>query len=269
MITEQLGRSLRSFQEIHPSGIFTLNETCLIGVSMLRAIQEFHDHGYVHRDIKPANFVFRSQRDHTVALIDFGLAQRWRDSHGDPIPPRPQVGFRGTSRYASLNSHAGSDLGRRDDLWSLFFLLVEFAAPPLPWKSQRDKQAVAQLKRVNLNRLCTGLPQQFQEFLSHLSGLQFEDAPDYDHIAALLGSVSETADADEEWGACTSETYGSMALIVAPSAGSVMGSSSEAEGSWAAGPGACQTAAKEEGPPVLEEGPPGEAAQKNGCCLVM
>jgi tau tubulin kinase len=268
MVTEHLGRSLRSFQENHPSSILTLSETCLVGLAMLRAIQEFHDRGFVHRDIKPANFVFRNQRDHTVCLIDFGLAQRWRDAGGAPIPPRENVGFRGTARYASLNSHAGCDLGRRDDLWSLFFLLIEFAAPPLPWKSQRDKQAVAQLKRVNLGRLCRGLHEQFQDFLAHISALQFGDAPDYEMLAGLLATVAEGADANEEWGACTSETYGSMALIVAPSGGSVMGSSSEVEGSWVMAARPSGSAA----PLEAEEQKGVEAApQKSGggCCLLL
>jgi serine/threonine protein kinase len=42
-VIEQLGLNLRSFQDNHASGIFTIAETCLIGLSMLRSIQEFHD----------------------------------------------------------------------------------------------------------------------------------------------------------------------------------------------------------------------------------
>jgi tau tubulin kinase len=269
-VLEQLGLSLRAFQENHPSGILSHTETCLVGVAMLRAIQDFHERGFVHRDIKPANFVFRDQREHKICLIDFGLAQRWRSADGEPIPPRPNVGFRGTARYASLNSHAGNDLGRRDDLWSLFFLLIEFAAPPLQWRSQRDKQAVAQLKRVNLNRMCTGLPEQFSQFLAHLMALQFEDQPDYDMLAGLLASVCEGGDGDADWGACMSETYGSMALIVAPNSGSVIGSSSEVEGSWAAmAPRAQEAKADDTG---STDGKQTEASAKEkggGCCLLM
>jgi tau tubulin kinase len=268
-VLERLGLSLRSFQENHPSGILSHGEACLVGLAMLRAIQDFHERGFVHRDIKPANFVFRDQREHKVCLIDFGLAQRWRDADGQPIPPRPNVGFRGTARYASINSHAGHDLGRRDDLWSLFFLLIEFAAPPLQWRSQRDKQAVAQLKRVNLNRMCTGLPEQFSQFLAHLMTLQFEDTPDYELLAGLLSSVSEGGDGESEWGACMSETYGSMALIVAPNSGSVIGSSSEVEGSWVA------MAPRAPAAPVDDPGPAdanlAEAAPEKGggCCLLV
>jgi hypothetical protein len=61
---------------------------------------------------------------------------------------------------------------------------------------QKDKQALARLKRVNLNRISPGLSGQFLEFLAHLIGLQLEDAPDYEILAGLLSSVSECTDAD-------------------------------------------------------------------------
>jgi tau tubulin kinase len=232
LVIENLAYSLRTFQENHQSGIISLNETCLLGIGMLQAIRDFHELGFVHRDIKPANFVFRKEGDRQLCLIDFGLAQRWRDPEGIPIPPRPNIGFRGTTRYASMNSHDGFDLGRRDDLWSLFYLLVEFATPPLPWRSQRDKDAVAQVKRASLTKLWKGLPPQFRQFQDHLSGLQFEDDPDYDMLRQLLSSACEGADASSELSAVLSKTYGSLGLTIAPNSGSQLGSSSIAEGSW-------------------------------------
>jgi len=53
--------------------------------------------------------------------------------------PRPSVGFRGTGRYASLNAHNGIELGRCDDLWSLFYTLVEFLRGKLPWRKEKDR----------------------------------------------------------------------------------------------------------------------------------
>lgn len=62
--------------------------------------------------------------------------------NGEVRPSREQSGFRGTARYASLNSHQGKDLGRMDDLWSLFYVLVEFAVGTLPWRKLKDKEQV-------------------------------------------------------------------------------------------------------------------------------
>ena len=55
-----------------------------------------------------------------------------------------QSGFRGTARYASINAHLAKDLARRDDLWSLLYMLIEFATGILPWRRIKDKdQAVS------------------------------------------------------------------------------------------------------------------------------
>lgn len=47
---------------------------------------------------------------------------------GDPAPhPHPQ------------------EMGRHDDLWSLFYMLVEFAVGQLPWRKIKDKVRPVQL----------------------------------------------------------------------------------------------------------------------------
>ena len=236
MVLEMLGVSVRLFQENHPGGVLPLSEVGRLGEAMLKAIRNFHDAGYVHRDIKPSNFVFRGRpADLDVCLIDFGLAKRWKSKDGVIEPERQNVGFRGTSRYASINSHDGADLGRRDDLWSLFYLLIELVAPPLPWKSQTTKDAVAQLKRRGVSKLCVGLPPQFTDFANHLSTLGFADDPDYDLLEDYLRGITEIGDSEgggSDFGVSISAQFGSMSIIVAPNTGSVLGSSSQVLGSW-------------------------------------
>jgi tau tubulin kinase len=266
LILENLGISLRTYQEGHSNGIVPLNEVGALGVAIVKAIKDFHDLGFVHRDIKPSNFVFRKVHERSLCLIDFGLSKRWKDPDGTVYPPRPDVGFRGTARYASINSHDGADLGRRDDLWSVFYLLIEFAAPPLPWRQVRDKDGVGQMKRVNRNRLCTGLPSAFQEIGDYLARLNFADAPDYDMIIEKLNAIVDETDAPSDFGAVMSGQYGSMALITGPNVGSVMGSSSAVEGSWADAPIlATGPAGDDTDPGAIESAPSG----KKGCCLLL
>jgi tau tubulin kinase len=56
---------------------------------------------------------------------------------------RPKAQFRGSSKYASIYAHQNEDQGRRDDLWSLFYVLVEFLEGVLPWTEARAKAAAA------------------------------------------------------------------------------------------------------------------------------
>ena len=55
------------------------------------------------------------------------------------------MGFRGTARYASIAAHEGRDLGRVDDVWSLFYILIECLRGSLPWKG-KEKSKIAALK---------------------------------------------------------------------------------------------------------------------------
>jgi serine/threonine protein kinase len=68
-----------------------------------------------------------------VYIIDFGLWKQFRDPHTRRhIPYNTSRGFTGTADFASLNSHQGSELGRRDDLESLAYILIYFVRGPVP-----------------------------------------------------------------------------------------------------------------------------------------
>ena len=112
---------------------------------MLTSIENTHRSGIVHRDIKPSNFVkgLPGQPDQNeLYLIDFGLAKQHLNEIGQVQPARAQSDFRGTVPYASLASHFKKELGRKDDLWSLFFILLEFLGVKLPWSDLVDMEQV-------------------------------------------------------------------------------------------------------------------------------
>lgn len=83
-------------------------------------------------------------------MLDFGLARQFTTSTGEVRPPRAAAGFRGTVRYASVNAHKNKEMGRHDDLWSLFYMLVEFVNGQLPWRKIKDKE---QVSRRNFNAI--------------------------------------------------------------------------------------------------------------------
>ncbi len=126
-------------------------------------------------------------KKNTVFLIDFGLARRYVLASGEARPARDQTGFRGTARYASIHSHLAKDLGRRDDLWSLFYLLVEFALGSLPWRKLKDKDQVGEVKlKIAPQELCRDLPGEFLRIMEHLQSLDYVDKPNYLYLARLM-----------------------------------------------------------------------------------
>ena len=55
---------------------FSLKTVVMIGLNMLKCIENLHSMKYIHRDIKPENFVIGTEGNHhTIYLIDFGLSK--------------------------------------------------------------------------------------------------------------------------------------------------------------------------------------------------
>jgi len=135
---------------------------------MVKALRAVHEMGVLHRDVKPSNFVlggrYKAAGDPLSAnklfIIDFGLSRKYLGTDGEIKPPRANAGFRGTARYASVNSHQCKELSPRDDLWSVFYVMVEFATGSLPWRNQRDRDRVGEMKAeyMKSTKLTDGLP---------------------------------------------------------------------------------------------------------------
>ena len=90
----------------------------MIGLQILDRIEYIHAQGLIHRDIKPDNFLIgkESKDSHTIYMIDFGLAKKYKTKDGQHIPYKDNKNLTGTARYASVNTHLGIEQGRRDDL---------------------------------------------------------------------------------------------------------------------------------------------------------
>jgi len=197
---ELLGENLSELRRKQTDGIFSLNTTLKLGEQLLRVIQSMHDLGYLHRDIKPSNFAMGlGQKKRIVFVIDFGLSRRYLLPEGEVRPPRDSTGFRGTARYASVYSHQAQDLGRRDDLWSLFYVLVEFAKGSLPWRKLKEKDQIGEMKQKTTNEeLTSDLPPEFLSFAKHLQGLEFESRPDYDMLQGLISAMMSRTEQKEK-----------------------------------------------------------------------
>jgi len=189
MVMELLGENLSELRRKQADGKFSLLTTLKLGQQMLKAIEAVHAFGYLHRDIKPSNFTMGlgPTKKRSVFLIDFGLARRYILPNGEVRSPRNASGFRGTARYASINSHLSKDLGRCDDLWSLFYVLIEFAKGSLPWRRLKEKDQIGEMKIQHSNpELIQDLPPEFCTWMVHLQGLDYADQPDYGQLQILL-----------------------------------------------------------------------------------
>uniref|UniRef100_A0A8C2E330 Tau tubulin kinase 1a n=1 Tax=Cyprinus carpio TaxID=7962 RepID=A0A8C2E330_CYPCA len=192
VVMQLQGRNLADLRRSQPRGTFTMSTTLRLGKQILESIEAIHSVGFLHRDIKPSNFAMGRLPStyRKCYMLDFGLARQYTNTNGEVRPPRTVAGFRGTVRYASVNAHKNKEMGRHDDLWSLFYMLVEFAAGQLPWRKIKDKEQVGQIKeRYDHRMLLKHMPSEFNVFLEHVLGLDYYTKPDYQ----LLMSVFENS----------------------------------------------------------------------------
>ncbi|KAJ3272196.1 Tau-tubulin kinase 2 [Terramyces sp. JEL0728] len=216
MVMSLLGPNLSEIRKKRPGSKFSMHTTAILGKQMVRAIEAVHNCGILHRDVKPGNFCLGITNDSTrppCLLIDFGLSRRYVTTSGELRPPRDNAGFRGTARYASIAAHQGKDLGRVDDLWSLFYMTVEFLTGNLPWKG-RQKEVIGELKQLYTKiELVEGISPSLVHFFMYLKQLDFNDTPDYEYIHSiyqeLLVQSGVREDVGYDWDISESTVEGS------------------------------------------------------------
>jgi len=194
LVMPLLGRDLSTLRNEQQTRSFTRATVVRVGILSLQAVQELHQIGFLSRDIKPGNFAIGlGGNDRRIYLFDFGLARRYVDKNRNIIPARPNPGWRGTTRYGSLQAHLKQDLSRKDDVESWFYLLVEITKGALPWKMTTNRDTVQAAKRsARVQTRSTFLdkcPQEYDEMLTHIDSLAFADAPNYEKLVGLLEAV--------------------------------------------------------------------------------
>lgn len=200
LVMTLLGPNLSELRKKCPHQKFTISTVLRLGVQIIKVIQSMHNSGFLHRDIKPSNFAMGNgaQDSKTCFILDFGLSRQYITPTGELKQPRASAGFRGTVRYASMNAHMGNELGRHDDLWSVFYLLIELAIGQLPWRCIRDKEDVKKAKAsCDHEDLIVKLPKEFLLYLEHLKQLTYFDKPNYTYLIQQLEIAQERLGIDQ------------------------------------------------------------------------
>jgi tau tubulin kinase len=121
---ELLGSNLLEYKKAMVS--FNAVSTYKIFSDLIDAIEEIHKKGVIHQDIKPSNILLFNNE---LKLIDFGLARTEDDEYVcDNLS---------SLTYASPNLHYGKVLGKKDDLFSFLFVVLELLNQNLPWKEDK------------------------------------------------------------------------------------------------------------------------------------
>ncbi|CAC9500182.1 casein kinase I-like protein [Leishmania infantum JPCM5] len=180
-------------------GRLSLFATVMIADQVLRSLEHVHRAGYVHADLKPDNILFGREDPEQLYLVDFGLSVHFRDRKGKHRPLITNHSFVGTPRYASLRTHMGHTLSRRDDIEQLVYVMIYLFRGRLPWSGLRisdpdaKEKRIAQMKaEMTLDSICAGCPEAFRDVLNYARCMEFEEEPQYQFLHVLLCSLRDS-----------------------------------------------------------------------------
>ena len=208
LVLELLGPSLDALLK-KGVGYFSQATTSMVAASIMDCMAYVHGKGILHRDIKPHNFVIGNDgHREKIYIIDFGLAKKYIvDGHHSTY--RSDRPFVGTARYVSINTHRGSEQGRRDDMEALAYVFIYLMKGSLPWQGLGIGGRLDKKARLNLvceskasctpESLCEGLPGQFLSFLSYVRRLSFKSKPDYEKLKELFLTVEGATSTKPDW----------------------------------------------------------------------
>jgi serine/threonine protein kinase len=133
----------------------------------------------------------------SIFTIDFGLSKFYRDSKSLQHCRFQQNRFMtGTARYSSINAILGYEQSRRDDLESIFYIIIYFIQGSLPWQSivlddiKERLSKISELKlMISSDELCKGMPIEFKKCLDYCKSLKFEQDPDYGLLKKWINDV--------------------------------------------------------------------------------
>ena len=190
---------------------FSFKSSLMIMIQCLERLKSLHEKGIIHRDIKPENFVIGPKnKERIIYLIDFGLSKKISK---DKIIPTVKAdrNIIGTMRYISMNTHQGYEQGKRDDLESLFYIIIYFIKGELPWQNIKTKSKAEKYskifeikKKVTENGdLVEGLPLEMAKILEYILGLNFFEKPNYllikNAVEIMLNNFNLSNDLQFDW----------------------------------------------------------------------
>ncbi|CAD8046878.1 unnamed protein product [Paramecium primaurelia] len=195
LVLQLLSKDLSSL--IKKQKKFSLKTVLQIGIKLVEVLDDIHQKGVLHRDLKPENIMIDD--NNRFYIIDYGISKAFMRKNGTHLPFKDRQPFIGTSRYASIAAHKGNELGRKDDLESLIYILLYFYYGNLPWQNIKHVPSdqkiiqVGEIKQKQTLELFKNLPEELKKIYEYLRKLTYVTEPDYKSIIKLFQQAAKNS----------------------------------------------------------------------------
>lgn len=180
-----------------PKVITSLSQLAYLACQAIQILKHIHSSGYLYCNLKPCHMILgRGSNKSHLYFLDFKNA-RWisnskiegKDVLQDPV-------------YASLNSLAGLEVSKRDDLESLCYCLIALHNSKLPWdRNKLNLPHIIYLSKLGMtiDKICAKCPAEFAIFMKYCRSLSIEERPDYDYLIDLMKKIIEHQPLDKTY----------------------------------------------------------------------
>lgn len=220
MVMPRYGMTLHDLFESR-KGLLSAASIYSLGIQMINILEQIHQAGFVFNDLKLDNLLFDMDADakklrtteenifdkNNINIIDFGFVCPYVDQDTQEHLEKTQLDiFRGNMVFSSINQLKFHSTSRRDDLISLFYLLVYlFKRGNLPGTTVpadtdvNDEFKIIRDAKINQSTkdVCFGNTKDLTSFKREVFGYRFKDEPKYEHLRQMLRELrdKETAKA--------------------------------------------------------------------------
>ena len=221
LIQQLLGSSIDTIFKICQKK-FSLMSSIIIIQQMIKIIQKLHEKGIIHRNINPTKFLFGKEETTDILmskmikkeiiinpssqfyLVDYSEAKFYKDNTKNHINFEDKIkDFSFTNKnFCSIWAELKMEQSRRDDLYSIFYIMIYLFLGKLPWihikgKNKEEKREKIRNLKLSLSNfeLCktvnTIILNEVELFVFYLNGLSFEDEPNYNYLNQLIEEMKK------------------------------------------------------------------------------
>ena len=192
LIEQLLGKSL--VRLLFENGKqLSMKDCCMFGLQALDRLEFIHSKFIIHCDIEPSIFLIGNKNKSLFYITDFLFAKKYMSSKtGKHIKYSNNYKCPGSITFVSTNVQKGIEPSRRDDIESLFYILLYLMKGSLPWQNKSKDNLMI---NNNMNKflkpevICKGLPKETIYFLNYSRKIKFEQMPNYNYLRSLLFNI--------------------------------------------------------------------------------